>query len=302
MATPIPRVLVGHEEWTLPADWREVSPKCVRAIQVVGDTAQMANVPFDEKRLLDVVWAIRLIADTPPQLRPLEMGQLAQMGLDSLREHQKASRPSFKAGRVLLGLATGGASELAGVVARPLVRRVSEYVEERIVGEDGATDTVLQTVWEKCLDAVLDNQWKVHARLEQGSDLANELVYLVSWRSLSREWNASVPLAEESEFVRAVQAFANEYDAIRRSPAAMVNVWISSPFDSPITEIQKMQKKLEKGHLPPEISSALMWYRDREESILRHVRELSLRLGWASMELREAAANPSGSIATDGTW
>jgi len=302
MTTPTSKALAGYEDWSLPADWRELSPKCTRAIQVVAETAQLSNVPGDHRRLADVVWAVRLIADTPPQLRPSQMSELAQIGLDSLREHQRASRSSFKAGRFILGVATGGVSELAGVVARPIVKRVTEYVEERMVGEDGAAETVLQTVWGQCLDALLDSQWRTHERLTLGTDIANELAFLVSWRSLGREWNSPVPEATESTFVDAVRRSVAEYEEIRRSPEAMVNVWVSSPFESPITEHHKMEKKLAKGRLPSEISSALLWYKELEESILRHVFEFSARIGWASNELRKKSTNSADTLATDGTW
>lgn len=303
MKTPIPKLLRGTSDWSLPADWREVAPICARAVSLVLRIVENDELPRSQDEIADVVWAIRLIADTPPQMRPADMVRLTEVGKTVLREHQRASRRPMKAGRVLLGLATGGVSELAGVVARPVVRRVVEYAEERVLGDDGAQEIILQNTWERSLDALLDSFWSQERSIQSDPEFAKELGFLVAWRSISREWSGSLDgEPDENYFVRELEKLRAEFTEIKSSPAAMINLWVSSPFESPLSEHHKIQKKLEKGNLPPEILSVLQWYLETEETTLRHVREFATKMNWTSTATTTAGLQSGDTTISDGTW
>jgi hypothetical protein len=299
----VPKVITGSQDWSLPTDWRLASPLCKKAIQLVLEVAANATATSSIAKSADVVWAIRLIADTPSQLRPSEMEQLADYGILALRQQQKLNRMPLKAGRLILGFASGGVSELAGLVVQPVVRKVSEHLEEQFVAKEGAHHMVLQTVWEMYLDELLDAQWGSQDLINSDSDLATDLKGLVAWRCFARDWSVVIPdVVDETQFLKVVQEFKREFTSVQNSPVDLVNLWISSPFDSPIADHHKMQKKLEKGNLPAQIVETLSWYLEREEATLRHVRALAQRLGWTSKELLSAGTRSADATFSDGTW
>ena len=274
--------LKGSTDWSLPADWREVSRKFDAALDLIeycfADFNRMESLKVSD--LGDVMAAVELIRETPPQMHTPRAKSLA-----TNRRTRDAKSVKYRP-RVntlnVLSLVTSPLATTAGfalgIAGRTVANRVGGHI---MIDEAEWLSTALDEVQLSAIDIQLEKifLWQHDFARHEGFD--QELGRRVYWLGFvyPQQLNRVSPSFSFNPVVanNAISESQNQLNNERRS----LSLLMTSPFNPGLMKMDEFEKKLKKGKNVPEMEMAWNWKRDLLASRQRHVMPYSQRMGWA---------------------
>jgi hypothetical protein len=274
--------LHGSTDWSLPSDWRDVSRKFDAALDIIdfcfADFDRMENLKVTD--LGDVIAAVELVRNTPPQMHTARAKSLAA----NMRTRDAKSvkyRPRVNALNVMslvvnpIGTTAGFALGIAG---RTVANRVGGHI---MIDEAEWLSHALDEVQLSAVDLQLEKIFLQQHDFVRHEEFDHELGRRVYWLGFIYPQNltnvSSNFMFTASVANQAISESQNLLNSERRS----VNLLMSSPFNPGFMKLDEFEKKLKKGKNVPEMELAWNWKRDLVATRQRHVMPYAQRMGWA---------------------
>ena len=274
--------LNGSTDWSLPADWREVSRKFDAALDIIDycftDFDRMEGLKVSD--LGDVVAAVELIRETPPQMHTARAKTLAA----NMRTRDAKSvkyRPRVNTLNVL-HLAMYPLAHVVGttigIAGRTVANRVGGHI---MIDEAEWLSYALDEVQLNSVDLQLEkiflrqNDFVRHEGFDQ--ELGRRVywlgfVYPQQLNRVSSSFSFNPVIANN-----AISESQNQLNSERRN----ISILKYSPYNPGLMKLDEFEKKLKRGKNVPEMEMAWNWKRDLLASRQRHVMPYSQRMGWA---------------------
>jgi len=273
--------LKGSTDWSVPSDWREVSAKFEAAMDVI----EYCHQSFDRMDFLkvsdlgDVIQAIELVRAIPPQMRSARAQTLArsEKGRDVSSVTYRPKANAFN----LLSLAMNPGATVAGLGLGIAARKVGRHVAANVmVDEEEWLTQALDRVNLMAVDLQTAKILTQSTMFSRDEEFDRELGRRVYWLGFvhPRPMN-TVPanfVFDAATANDAIYRSHQELESQRRSFALLM----SSPFSPGLTDMDQVEKKLNKGKNVPEMDKAWAWRRDSLAHLQRHVTGYARRMGW----------------------
>jgi hypothetical protein len=274
--------LNGSTDWSLPADWREVSRKFDAALDIIdycfADFDRMENLKVSD--LGDVIAAVELVRETPPQMHTARAKTLS-----ANRRTRDAKSVKYRPRVNTLNVLSMVTSPLAttagfalGIAGRTVANRVGGHI---MIDEAEWLSTALDEVQLSAIDIQLEKIFLRQHDFVRHEEFDQELGRRVYWLGFvyPQQLNTVAPHFVFNPVVanKVISDSQNQLNGERRSIALLMN----SPYNPGLMKMDEFTKKLKKGKNVPEMEMAWNWKRDLVASRQRHVMPYSQRMGWA---------------------
>ena len=269
--------LMGLSDWSVPADWREITPKFDAAVQIirycVEDDARYDGMTIAQ--LGDAIAAVDYVRNIPSQFHTDQHKAVVMAGR-KISLQRTSIRPKI------------GVMGLVNLVASPgaAVAGIAAGVGLRVLGSQAMTnkqsfENVLSEVQLCAVDVQLEKVLR-SSEIPRDASVDRLIGQRVYWLGFvyPKEWSW-IPTTYEftaAEANRAIEKSAVDVDSKRHNMAVLID----SPYCPSMSDMDSIARKLKKGKNVPEMEMAWNWYRKVVATRQRHVMPFAQRMGWTS--------------------
>lgn len=269
--------IYGSSDWSVPADWREITPKFDAAVRIirycVEDDARYSGMSITQ--LGDAISAVEYVRNIPTQFHT-EQHKAIVMDGRKVSLQRTSLRPKIGV-TTLFYLARDPLAAAAGIATGVGLRAINSQTMTNKQSFENVLDEVHLCAIDAQLEKVLSSSEV--PRDSKVDQLIGQRVYWLGFIYPKSILEVS-PAFEFTPSIAnlAIAQSAKDIDSKRTSVALLT----SSPFCPPLSDLPAVKRKIEKGKQVNEMEMAWNWYRELVATRQRHVMPYAHRMGWTS--------------------